>query len=415
MQLIRTSTINPVNDKNIEVIDDAGIVTQGKIILDYGIFSDLKVKYPTAKILDFSHLVFTPGFIDLHTHIPQYPAIGLGKGELLPWLQNHIFPLEQKFVDYDYALSLSEVFFNKAISLGTTTLSAYSSIHKSGTIAAIDAGLKSGINLYIGKVMMDMGDSDYKHSLDKNISETYDVIDYINKLDCEQLHYVVTPRYAGSCSIDLLKESANIAKENNLLIQTHLSENTDELNYIASIHPEYKSYTEIYQSSGILGTNSLLAHCIYLSDTELSILKESGSNIVHCPSSNRYLMSGRMNFEKYSSMGLRIGLGTDVAAGYNLSLINEMRESIETSGDLKLFSDSNNLLPTERIFYSATLGAAEILKNSDIGIIAKGRRADLVGHAVYDKSDLKSALNQIIYGNSTIEKVIVGGEIKFSL
>lgn len=420
MQILKASIINPTNDRLVEYEDLAGIVISENIIVDCGKFDDISGKYPNADIIDYSDYVITPGFIDLHTHIPQYPAIGQGKGELLPWLEDYIFPLEMKFADFEYAYKLSKIFFNKAISYGTTTMSAYSSLHFLGTLAAIKAGIDTGVNLYIGKTMMDTGAGDYKHSVNQNIDDTKKLIQYVKDLSCDNIHYVVTPRYAGSCSIQLLREAAKIAEDNDLHIQTHLSENMKELEYIASLHPDYNSYTEVYQETGILSSKTLLAHCIYLSEHELSILKESGSNVIHCPSSNRYLMSGRMNFAGYDKLGLNIGLGTDVAAGYSLSMANEMREAIETSGDMNLFDNRssnhvkcgnnlNELTSASRVFYAATLGAADILGNNQIGRIEKGRNADLLLHKLYDKSDLNYALNQIIYGISKLEKVYIRG------
>ncbi len=415
MQIIKATLINPVDKESIEFIEHAGIATSEDQILDYGDFTDISKQYPNIEVLDYSDLVVTPGFIDLHTHIPQYPAIGKGKGELLPWLNNNIFPLEQKFSDYNYAFKLSEAFFMKAISFGTTTLTAFSSLHNSGTKAAIDAGLKSGVNLYIGNTLMDLGEGSYKHSIDQNIEDSLDLISYIQNSKNHSVKYILTPRYAGSCSVDLLKEVSKLAKEYDLHIQTHLSENLSELEFIASLHPNYKSYTDIYLETGILGSKTLLAHCIYLSDTELSILKQTGSNVIHCASSNRYLMSGRMNFAKYDEMNLKIGIGTDVAAGYSLSMANEMREALETSGDLYYTKKSDQLISHQRIFFSSTLEAAEILNNNRIGQIAKGKQVDLVFHKVYDLNDTDSILNQIIYGNSNVQKVIINGIERFSL
>ncbi len=415
MHIIKSTVLNPIDYETVKVTENAGILVKSGNILDFDYFENICKDYPSAEIVDYSDSVITPGFIDLHTHIPQLPAIGIGKGALLPWLKNNIFPLEKKFADYEYAFKLSEYFFKTAISLGTTTIVAFSSLHKLGTQAAIDAANNLDINAYIGKVMMDLGDGDYFDSLENNIYDTINLIDYVNTLSNSSIEYIITPRYAGSCSLDLLRESAKLAKEYQLSIQTHLAENIQELDYIATLHPCCSSYTDVYRKAGILDCNALFAHCIYLSDTEIEMLKESNANIIHCPSSNRYLMSGRMNFEKYLNADLKIGLGTDVAAGYSLSISNEMREALETSGDLYAFDLQSKLIKAESAFFASTLGSADILKNNKIGKIESGRSADLIVHNVFDKSKHDIILNQIIYGNSTIQKVIIKGEVKFSL
>ncbi len=415
MQVFRASIINPTNFESAEYIADAGIAIDEGIILQYGEFNFLKKIYPNADIIDYTDYIITPGFIDLHTHIPQFPAIGLGKGNLLPWLNQNIFPLEKKFENYDYALSLSDFFFQKAISCGTTTIVAYSSLHKTGTRAAIDAAYHSGINLYIGKVMMDLGNDFYKHTTEQNVEDTLELIDYVNSRNSKNINYVVTPRYAGSCSFELLTAAAEIASQHNLLIQTHLAENTSELDYVASLHPNCSSYTDIYFKSGIMECQPLLAHCIYLDEESLDIISSTSSPIVHCPSSNRYLMSGKMQFMKYHNLGLEVGLGTDVAGGYSLSMINEMREAIENSGDLIQDNNSGQILSAHNAFYAATLGAASILNRNDIGKIEAKKNADLVVHKVFRKTNSESDLLQIIYGNSAVKSVYKDGILKFSL
>jgi guanine deaminase len=395
MKLYKSDLLNPKKSNNIQFIIDAGILvdTTG-IIIDTGNFEVLKEKYENVDVFDYSGKLITPGFIDSHCHLPQYNAIGLGKGTLLEWLNDTIFPLEAKFNDNNFAYYASKLFFRDVLSKGTTTIFVYSTIHYSATIAAFEAANEFGIRAYIGNSIADAPSSfGLTLSIDENLDNCSKLLEKYHQSNNGKLEYIITPRYAGNCSMELMKKASEIAKSNNLFMQTHLSENTEELELIKKRFPGIKSYTEVYNQAGILSNKSILAHCIYLNETEQMAIKDNGSIICHCPTSNRFLKSGIMLLTKYIDQGQKICFGSDVGAGYSLSMLHEAKEAIENSKYCSLFSNNEfRILSLNEAFYCITLGAAKSLGlDNKIGSLDIGKSADfLVFDNIFGRIDINS-------------------------
>lgn len=330
---------------------------------------------------DYSNYLICPGFIDLHNHLPQYVFVGIGEKELLPWLKKYTFPRERLFADNQIAQESAQIFFNDLIKNGTTTTVTYTTIHKKATDIAFQCALESGIRAIIGKVLMDQNAPWYlKEDLDQSIKDSEELIEKWHEKD-GKLFYCVTPRFAVSCSDDLLKRAGRLAQAKNTYIQTHLSENKGEIDFVRKLFPKAKNYTDVYYQTGILGQKSIMAHCLHLKQHEISLIKSTRSKIAHCPTSNRFLLSGIMPFRKYQTENLEMGLGTDVAGGYSLSMLSEMREAIENSKQFSLFSKEKGLQPMtlEEAFYLATLGGAKALSLDDqIGSLEAGKKADFL-------------------------------------
>lgn len=370
-----------------------------------------------------------PGLVDLHSHIPQLPGVGKNADELLPWLKNHIFPLEVRFGQLEYAEKISRFFFTEAIRFGTTTIVAYASVHKESTDIAFEVAKEIGIRAFIGKVMMDRDMKRYPEELplmSRNIKDSLDLAKKWHNSNNGLLQYIFSPRFAASCTMKLLEKTAKVAKEGDFFIQTHLAENQSEVKFIKSLFERERhrvpTNTHIFKKSDILGERTLLAHCLYLSQPELQLIKDSGSNIVHCPTSNIFLQSGFMPYRRYESYAIPIGLGTDVAGGYSLSMFNCMRDAIETSKIVNLVNDNRpyQILEPKEVFWIATLGGAKILDlDNKIGSIEKGKDADLVmiktnpSFSFYNKiDDVNNVLQNLIYLPHTysIEKVFIAGK-----
>ncbi len=366
-----------------------------------------------------------PGLIDLHSHIPQLPGIAKNANELIPWLKNHIFPLETKFSDYSYAQHIAQLFFTEALHFGTTCIVAYSSVHKDATDISFEVAKTIGIRAFIGKAMMDRDMNKYPLPLPnwkENIKDSLEIAKKWHGTDNGRLNFILSPRFAGSCSMKLLEKTAEVSKAENLFIQTHLSENRSEINYIKSLFPNCSTNTHIFKKSKLLSDRTLLAHCLYLSQVELHIIEEANSKIVHCPTSNIFLQSGFLPIRRYQSHNIEIGLGTDVAGGYSLSMFNEMKNAIETSKIVNV--DTTNLkkpiLAASEAFWISTLGNARILKiDNEIGSLEVGKDADFIlikpnkkFQFYYRTDDIEAILLNLLYLPHTysIEKVFIRGK-----
>jgi len=337
-------------------------------------------KYRGIATLDYSGFWILPGFIDLHSHIPQIDERGRYSRGLLSWLDKHIYPAEKRFEDPEIARDASRRFFTNLLRSGTTLAVLYSSLHLEATDIAFDEAKKIGIRAIIGKVQMDQNVPDeLREDRESSIRESIELIEKWHGYDNNRLMYVFSPRFAPATSEALLKEIAVLAKRYDVYIQTHLSENKDEVEWVKELYPKYGSYTAFYEAMGILGKKTLLAHSIYLSEEEYKILKETESRVVHCPTANLFLHSGRMNLSKMKEYGITIGLGTDIGAGLHFSLLNVMRNMYYL----------NSVSPTEAFYYATRSGAIAIGLEDEIGLLEPGFDADLV---VLDSGKLERGL-----------------------
>lgn len=329
---------------------------------------------------------FFPGFIDTHIHASQYPNAGIfGNSTLLSWLSTYTFPLEESLKD----LNLAEIVYKKVVSRtlanGTTTAVYYTTIDPSSTKMMAKVCSELGQRSLIGKVCMDINSPDfYKETTQQCLDSCLEVIDYIlNYLNDSKILPVVTPRFAPTCSHELMHGLSDISKNfNNLHIQTHLSENTKEIQLVESLFPECNSYTDVYYKNGLLTDKTILAHCIHLKPDEIELIKKQKSGISHCPISNSSLTSGECQVRMLLDKGVNIGLGTDVSGGFSSSILVTARQAHLVSrhvamkcSDIK--KKEHSKLSVMDALYLGTQGGAQVLKMSDmIGSFAVGKKFD---------------------------------------
>lgn len=418
MKFIRTNILNPISENKADFLKDAIIELSlsGKIVSvkSYMEYKDIVIEYA-----DYRNCVAIPGLIDMHAHLPQFSAIGIGRGELLDWLVNYIFPLEKKFGNNEFSYNKSKQFFKSAISMGTTSIVTYCSISADATEIAFKTAADTGVRAFIGQSLIDLpNEYGYYSEFDKIKSDLDKLISIYHMSEKGKLKYIVTPRYAGSCSPRLLRYSADIAKQNDLFVQSHLAENKSELDLIKKFHPEYSNYARIYFDNGMMNEKSIYAHCIYLSEEEINLLKNSGAIVCHCPTSNRYLSSGIMSLNEYGNLGIRIAIGSDVGAGYSLSILNEAKEAIENSNIYNIINDIGySPFCVKKAFYFATRGAAKILyPELNIGLINRDFVADISFFEIDVLDELMTAedvIRKLFYTkfNQVAELVLINGEI----
>jgi len=422
LKIYKSIIITPNTDKNIEFFDPGYMVVDEKGVIKDISSKDLTKKYKNAEVSSYSDCAIIPGLIDVHNHLPQYAFIGLGNLELLPWLETYTFPREKEFESEEVSKQASDLFFKSLIENGTTTTATYITVHKDAADIAFESARNSKIRAFIGKVEMNQNSPKYlMKKSDTLLKETEELIEKWHNKD-DKLEYIITPRFAISCSFKLMKELAKLREKYDLFAQSHLAENRKEVETVKKLFPKCQSYTDVYKQAGLLSPKTIMAHCIYLSNDEIEILKKTNTKIAHCPTSNSFLSSGIMPFEKYKN-DLTIGLGTDVAGGYSLSMFTVMRQAIETSKIRKVIDkETDKHISTEEAFFASTLEAAKVLSMEyKIGSLEKDKRADFLVIDLekidpFNKMNLYNKpheiLSKIIYrGNkSSIKNVYIEGE-----
>lgn len=322
---------------------------------------------------------------DTHIHASQYPNVGIfGKSTLLDWLTTYTFPLESSLgnpkspmykdaTETPDPLARAKAVYSrvisKTLSLGTTTASYYATIHLDATNLLAELAFKKGQRAYIGRVCMDQPETCPDYYRDESTEQTMAItkasIEFCRDLDPsgERIAHIITPRFAPSCLPETLTQLGVLAKEEDLRIQTHISENLNEVKLVKEMFPALPSYAGVYDHHGLLTSRTILAHAVHLSKEEVQLVKERNSKISHCPASNSALGSGLCPVRELLDEGVEVGLGTDVSGGYSPSILNSVRDACIVSrhlGHLKGGDSRYNLSVAEGLWL-ATMGGAKVV------------------------------------------------------
>ena len=405
--IFRAHLLSPTDSMGLRDIPDGALaVDAAGRISAVGSFEAVTAACPGEPVQDARPLWLMPGLVDLHSHLPQHEAVAQDGLELLPWLQSHIFPAEARFRDPEWAALAARSYFRAQLATGTTTSVVYGSVHTQATHRAFQEAEGSGIRAILGKVMMDRNVPDaLLESTDASLAESEELCATWHGRDAGRLQYAFTPRFAPTCSMALLQGAGRLAQRHDAYVQTHISENHDEIQWVRQLFPAAKDYTDVYASAGLLGPRTLLGHGIHLATSERRAIRAAGATIVHCPRSNAFLKSGIMPLRRWLDEGLQVGLGTDVGAGPSLDLWAEMAMACTASklrwadqstqerrlaglgladADRERVRQALDLTPDAPIapaeaFALATLGGARALGLDDrIGSLQTGKEADFI-------------------------------------
>lgn len=356
---------------------DALIVIQDGIIQEFGDYAALKNSLGDTPVTHYPDMLILPGFIDAHVHYPQMQVIGSYGTRLIDWLNTYTFVAEQQFSNEAYAEQVARVFLSETLRAGTTTAAVYCTIHPESVNGFFRAAQETGQRMIAGKVLMDRN---APAALTDTAQSAYDdskalIEAWHNK---GRLLYAITPRFAPTSTPAQLAAAASLwAEHPGTYMQTHTSETTEELAWVKELYPEHRSYVDVYADYGLTGSRAIFGHAIHLSDGEWRHLAESGSSIIHCPTSNTFLGSGffdavRACDPQAPASPVRTGLATDVGGGTSLSMLKTMGEAY------KVGQFAGNSLSAAKAFWLATAGSAHALHLDDqVGRIAVGMEADL--------------------------------------
>ena len=324
--LYRAHLLSPLASEGLLDLPDGGLLVgaTGRIQAA-GPFEAVSAAHPGAEVTDLRPSWILPGLVDLHSHLPQHGAVAQDGLPLLPWLETHIFPAELAFADPEVAAAAARTWFAGQLALGTTTSVVYGSVHPEAMHRAFQVAETSGIRCIMGKVMMDRhAPEGLLETTTASLSASLELCKTWHGRDGGRLQYAFTPRFAPTCTRELLAGVGRAAASTGAYVQTHLSENLQELAWVKELFPECPTYTDVYAQAGMLGPRTLLGHGIHLAPGERALIRAAGATLVHCPRSNAFLQSGIMPLRRWLRDGLSVGLGTDVGAGPSLDLWAEM-------------------------------------------------------------------------------------------
>ena len=419
MKLIKGSFIYSIDKDNIEIKENQYLLIRDGKSEEF--YKEIPSRLKNIQIEDYGDNIIIPGLIDLHIHAPQYAFRGMGMDmQLLDWLNTYAFKEEGKYRDLEYAKKQYSKFVSDVKNSATTRLSIFATLHKDATIMLMDMLEEAGIKAYVGKVNMDRNSPEFLS--EDTIESKEDTIEWLEQIKdrYKNIKPILTPRFIPSCTDNLMEEIKQINNIYNIPVQSHLSENKSEIEWVAELHPDTKNYAEAYDKYNLFGKNNktIMAHCVHCPDDELELIKQNNVVVAHCPQSNANLTSGIAPIKNMLSMGINVGLGSDIAAGSSLSIFRAMSDAVQVSKLREsLTGQKNQTLTLTEVFYLGTKGGGKFF--GDVGSFEKGYEFDAVvlnDKSFGDNSDftLKERLERIIYlsdDRNIVAKYVAGNKI----
>lgn len=357
--------------------------------LSQGIVDELPENWKEVKLIDYGDRLIIPGLVDLHTHAPQYSFRGLGLDlELLKWLDTHTFPEESKYADLSYAEQAYTIFADHLKRSATTRACIFATIHRPATRLLMNLLEQTGLKTMVGKVNMDRNSPDVLRE-ESAVKAAEDTVRWLEETagQYEYVTPILTPRFIPSCSDELLERLSAVRKQYHLPVQSHLSENPGEVEWVKELCPKAEFYGDAYDRFGLFGgvdEPAVMAHCVYSGTAEQELIKARGVWVAHCPQSNMNLSSGIAPVRQFLENGIKVGLGSDIAGGCHASIFRAITDAIQVSKLYwRLVDDDKKPLTFEEAFYLATKGGGSFF--GQVGSFSKGDEMDAV---VLDDSGL---------------------------
>jgi len=354
-----------------ETPNAAFAIDKNGLILELGKASNLSKKYSPETTHHFSESVILPGFIDSHIHFPQILQIGRFGHSLLGWLDKFIYPEEIRMSKPEVAQLFAPVFFQELISHGTTSALILSTSDFDTTDILFKAAHQLNFQAVIGKVSMDrLAPKPLLVKSAQDLQESEQIIKDWHKKG--RLLYALTPRFSPACSPSLLKGLGDLAeKYSDTRIQTHFSENQEELTLVKKMFPRSRNYLDTYNEFGLLTDRTVLAHAIHATSAEIRGISKKASSVAHCPSANLFLGSGLFPFEKYLKAKVQVAIGTDIGAGTDFSIWKTLASAYSVQHLQKV-----SLTPGQLLYLATQAGAKALGVSSITGELVPGKQAD---------------------------------------
>ncbi|WP_420003339.1 guanine deaminase [Arenibacterium sp. LLYu02] len=353
-------------------VHEALAIRAGKII-GLGSRAALRRAFPEAELVDHGAHVILPGFVDAHVHYPQTGIIASWGKRLIDWLNTYTFPEEMRFADAAYAAEVAARYLDLTTACGTTTVASYCTIHPESVDALFSKAQARGQRVIAGKTCMDRNaPAGLRDSAQNAYDDSAALIARWHGVD--RLTYAITPRFSPTSTPEQLEALGALwAAHPSCLMQTHLSEQLDEIAWVRQLYPEARDYLDTYEAHGLLREGAVFGHAIHLEPREKDRLREIRASLVHCPTSNTFIGSGLFDLSGLMADGHRIGLATDTGGGSSFSMLRTMAAAYEVA-QLR-----GTPLHAAQLLWLATQGSATALRLEDkVGNLAIGMEADLV-------------------------------------
>jgi 5-methylthioadenosine/S-adenosylhomocysteine deaminase len=369
--LIKGATVLTLDAEN-RVFEGDAFIDQGRI---RALGESLTGReHKKAELIEARGSLLLPGFVQTHIHLCQTLFRGAADDlALIDWLAKRIWPMEAAHTAESIYAS-ARLGIAELIRGGTTCALTMETVrHTEEVFRAVE---ESGFRATVGKCMMDKGDqvpAALREQTAESIAESVALLERWDGRSDNRIRYCFAPRFAVSCTRELLESVARLARERGVLVHTHASENKDEIEMVG--RDTGRRNIEYLNDVGLAAPNVVLAHCVHLNDNEMEILSRTGTHVAHCPSSNLKLGSGFAPIVEMVSRGVSVSLGADGAPCNNrLDMFTEMR----TAALIQKALHGAEALPAKRMLRMATIDGARALGlEKEIGSIEIGKRADL--------------------------------------
>ena len=382
VQIYRANIIYTPESKHFEVVPHGYIaVSDGKV---EGVYAQLPKHLEECPVTDLGDRLLIPAMNDVHVHAPQYRNQGIAMDlELLPWLQNYTFPEEMKYADLDYAERRYRRFIRDLWRFGTMRACVFATIHTESTRLLMRLFQEAGMGALVGKVAMNRNCPEGLSESVEDMAQGYESLigDFSHD---SHVRPIITPRFIPSCSPEMLRACGDLAAKYQLPVQSHLSENKDEIALVAQLEPVSTCYGDAYNRYGLFGqTPTVMAHCVWTEGEELELMKKNGVMVAHCPTSNLNIASGLAPVRTFLDAGIPVGLGSDISGGHDLNIFRVMVYAIQLSKLCYQQNHDRKFLSLSEAFWIATKSAGSFFGR--VGSFEPGYEFDAL---VINDSDL---------------------------
>ena len=414
---------NPFTDpKALKTYADGALAIRHGTIAACGDYADVIASHPEAVVRDLRGGFLIPGLIDTHLHFPQIRILGSLGCSLLEWLERFALPEEARFADTKHARCMAGEFVHALASHGTTTALVFGSHFAAATSELFEAALRRGLRVFTGLVLADRSlCPELRTTPDRAYQESTNLIRQYHGRG--RVGYAVTPRFALSASEQMLEVCQTLLHEDSTLrFTSHINENVDEISETARLFPWSAGYLDVYEQFNLIGRQSVLAHNVHPTDSELTRIAAHDASISHCPCSNAALGSGIFPMQRHLDRGVRFALGTDVGGGTGFGLF---KEGLQAYLMQRIAPQPLALRGSHMLYLATRAGAEALMLDHETGDFEPGKAADFVYLRPREASTLASVLRGsddpehmlaaifMLAESETLREVRVAGDVVF--